>query len=307
MNCFNSLITIDGECAATEGISVAQLPYVTLKTGSKLLEEYDGSLNDFYQKIIDDASLFVQADFKAQIKHNFRTGRVLVRKDLLKFNECEDVVANDGLFKGYLIESKSNSKTKIDVNTINVWTESNVTIKVYDAIDGSELHSQDVTAATKKQSVRIGESFKTESIIIGFIQTGDVYPPQIGIGCGCANTSLRPIQTSGTSYKECDVDGGVSMFGIDYSITCDMDAYLCEFANEFTMPMLYRFGMLLFQQAKVSERINETIVKFTDDTIYEYYESEYMRYMKSIVDGYQMPCDECFTSNSSISVVPTLQ
>jgi hypothetical protein len=74
----------------------------------------------------------------------------------------------------------------------------------------------------------------------------------------------------------------------------------------FKMPVLFRFGMLLHQKASTNDRINQTIVRFTQEDVYDFYEAEYNRYLDAALDGHRPPCDECFRANSAVMFKATI-
>lgn len=309
--CLNSLIATRGECDAVDGqvLSIADLPFVSIKTGSKIIEEFDCSVDTMINELIERSVKFVKNDFKTRSKTLYNTGKIIRREDVTRFNQCTDIVSADSLFKGYLITNTSKSRSNILVERIAANLEGDVTLKVYNAIDGKELDSKEITAISGINNYEINGVYDAEEIIVGFIQDVGVYPPSNEVDfdyCFCNKyTTLKPIQTDGTDYRECSIDNGSEMFGISYSIQCDIDSYLCEIREGFGFPILWRFGMLLHQKAQTSERINETLAKFTKDDVYDYYEFEYNNSLNSLIEGWNAPCDDCFTPNSMISVVST--
>jgi hypothetical protein len=306
--CLSNLISTQGECDVTgSSLSVTDLPFMSIKTGSKIIEEFDCTVDEMVTKLISQAVTYVKNDFKTRSKTLFKTGKIIRREDVTRFNECTDLVAADGLFKGYLITNTSLSRSNILVERISAYIDGDVTLKVYNAIDGTELDSKTITAITGINNYEINGSYAAEEILIGFIQSVGVHPPSNETEfCFCNKyTTLKPITIDDADYRECNTVNGKEMFGISYSIQCDIDSYMCEIREGFSFPILYKFGMLLHQKAQMSERLNETILKFAKEDVYEYYEYEYNNNINSLIEGFNPPCDDCFEPNSMVSVVST--
>lgn len=306
--CLSTLISTHGECDVVDGqLSTTDLPFVSIKTGSKIIDEYDCTVDAMISGLVDQSVKFVKNDFRTRSKKLFDTGKVIKREDVTRFNQCATLLSAGTTFRGFLIRNTSLSRSNILVERISTYLTGDVTLKVYNAIDGTELSSQTLTASNKITNYEINGSYDAEQILIGFVQDVGVYPPSNEVDfclCNKYNT-LNPIEIDGTDYRECNTSSADALFGISYSIQCNVDSYMCEIRERFAFPILWRFGMLLHQKAQTSERLNETLAKFTKEDVYDYYEFEYNNSLNALIEGYNPPCDDCFQPNTSVRFIAT--
>ena len=104
------------------------------------------------------------------------------------------------------------------------------------------------------------------------------------------------------NLKGASSTGGLS---INYSLSCDIEPYLCSIKNTLAMPLLYKTGALLMEELIYSKRLNSVINVYKTDhkELFDKFEAEYMSSMKAIFNNLPTPRDVCFDCNSSIKFV----
>lgn len=90
---------------------------------------------------------------------------------------------------------------------------------------------------------------------------------------------------------------------VEYSIQCNHSDYLCTMNNMIALPVIYRTAAELMEYAlniSVNTRTNTTTTINRDvlKDRYDFYESKYKQYMKTLLDNILIPSDEkCFVCN----------
>ena len=287
----DSLLLTVGECEVTTGdnLVVTDLPFVTLRTGSQIVPSWDCTIDEFYKRLIKQAATFVNTDFETRANLRFRNTAVLGCSKPIRWNEKVLETAT-GVKRGFEIVNNGKAKTKVNISSVQTYWDADRTIYIED-IDGTQLGTIAVVGGDKLTTTQVNTSFTGERLYVYVTHDFDAYVP---------------YNLSGKKGEIGSLESDNAIFGINYTIECDMSQYLLDIAPRLKMPLLFKFGMLLHQQTQVSDRENNTIATFKNEDIYEYYESEYNNYLNAIVQGYDAPCDDCFQSRSAINYRATL-
>lgn len=325
MKCFNNVIGINRTCTPVEPISglyINSLPGVSLKTiDAGINEEYASGVKLIEEKIQmagDIIANHLRAGIsKIQVKSVVNAGNIGL------YVENEKVSPVVDRLRGIQYKLLGSSYLSLFLNSISIYSyeTKEIEVYVYDLITGELLDTITIDAV----------SGEVVTVAVNKKYYSDTKPMQLFI---CTDSNLEHNQASlvkghcygctssystndaFVSYSEItqgqdiiyqNLKGASSTGGlsINYSLSCDIEPYLCSIKNTLAMPLLYKTGSLLMEELIYSKRLNSVINVYKPDhkELYEKFEMEYMASMKAIFDNMPTPKDVCFACNSSIKFV----
>lgn len=218
---------------------------------------------------------------------------------------------------------KSNFQ-QINVQQIRVYLLAavNTTVKIFDAINGTELYSSALTGAIGWNTIEVNQKFTKRKLFICYNATtviGSELQVVSGIwnndyhdgGCGC-NSGCEGILYGGesaitTTVVESAITKATDVFGISpiFSVECTYDALVCNNKEIFLNAWLYLLGVELLNERLYTIRINKytTIDRPLAEKLRVEFETTFQEEMTNAVSGIDLNlCDCCIECNADVQI-----
>lgn len=309
------------------GLYIQDLPHINLKTADAIVTDQESG-TELLQKKINVAGAYLVNDLKTRLSPVF-IQRSVIQNQVAGFyqenKQSDPAIANT--LKGIQLRMIQYPYIDIFISSVSLFLNHSgvVPVLVYDLIQGKLLDTINVTAvAGETVQLNIYKKYKTNgqelNLFIGYDSTGiDAYRSYIYAqgynGCrSCPGptsysnkyiwgwskslpAASQPLQNNLTSLN---TTGGLS---ITYTLSCSEESFICQMKDKFAFALWHRAGMEVLREALISNRMNTIIMLQKDEmqTLADFFESEYLKAMDSVLRNLKFPRDICFTCNNVVS------
>lgn len=329
MNCFNNLVGIRTECESQQpsdsNLYIQDLPLISIKLANSINTEHDNGIELLEQKR-NLAIHSMLADVRAKLAPKFEQGSVLQNTTLGVYQDNKPL--NNGVadfYKGYRIQTYASGNYTIFISSISIFTDhtGEIPLQVIDLTQGRVIDTIIINGiANEIVTVDVFKEYKTNNqylnLFIGYNSTDiNSYSALLYQNATCG--SCRPATHSfkndvvlanamGLPVNGPLVQSGLVGLGeggglsITFSVNCSMDKWLCQIRNNFSLALLYKWGVEIIKEMKVTSRFNSLVTLKMDarDALLEDFELEYGKAMTDILNNLRLPNDKCFRCNSEV-------
>lgn len=331
LSCFENIINLRGICENEESksgyyandidITKDFIDQIITREFSGAKDFHDRKLAFAIKQVVDQVLTFMQPNFRSNtLLDNYRIGQ---------FQDDLNIIAGDGLLKGINIDLwNCNSYLNLFVQEIalQLTVTGTVNIKVYDLLQGKLLDTLPV-ACVANEIVRIypSKEYKSDrqklNLLFAYDSTGisanTTYLKNGSSNCSTCNNGMNNPYENISAVK---IDPGASkiksnlkMIGetggmsIVHSLSCNHESWLCSFSNLLAQSILYRYGILVMEFAKMvspNDRVNTSVDINAEeiDSRLQLYQRRYNQSMKNVLSNIKTPSDrECFTCRDTVS------
>lgn len=300
--------TCDPDPLPTSGIYVNDLPGITLKIADAGVDEETKSGVQLIKNKIRLAENDILNEIRTHLLPLTRANNV-VENDTVGFykQDLDAVAAQGGKYKGIRVRIDEYPYLNFHVNSISLKLDAVVstTIRVFDLLTGIEIDTISITTVvdtptqvvvnrtypTDKQRLHL--LFVIDAGVAGTYTTSTNSAPNTGSCFDCASGySNRYINFDGASIDIADqiidnnVDdiAGTNGMSMNYSLSCDMEPFICNMSNVLAYPMWYKTGAELMLELQVSKRLNTivTVHAKTVEFLQQYYEGKFNDLMHGV-------------------------
>jgi hypothetical protein len=253
-------------------VAFGSLPFVNSRVINKLNQDFE-TMDDLWLDCLKKGFDFLVSDFESR-QDKVVFGETLFNK--LVGGNIKESVAADGLYHGFKI--KVEKKGYYTINLTNISGDFN-SLKVL--VDGVETV---LTLDECSKGVEI-DGYNCQNIFIGFLNEGYETRKECKELC-CGFTCMDSIEVLPQTEEGVKID---TPFSFSLNIYSDIRPYILSQWKPLKMPLLYRAGMYLFQYAQTVDRVNVEGMAFKHSDVFEYYETEYNKYLTLAVGKFQPP------------------
>jgi len=318
LECFDNYIGIRGYCRDGDnppysGLYINDLPGFTADDLGNVanLDEVETHEQLFKQKL-NLAFALLKEDFFIELnsRYKVRAASVTETKKIGFFQSLEDNKFNDlsNIQRGIVLENrvhKSRKLARLKLTEVSIWANQEVDTFI-SIIDGNDITNIPVrTNPYEPVVLNVDYFLKTEQIFIvldnSFSETykSTVYPStnhNLYNSClsQCCDRSCNDFYMFGWDGNNRDFNTfGLSASAILY---CDYDALWCSLKDVLALPLLYKTGFLIMEEAVFGTRANFVRSSSGEETYLPYLEDKYKKYLNSAVMQSEQICkriDSC--------------
>lgn len=324
--CFDNYIGLEG-CgtnAPTSGFSLNDIGITKDNLDAIVQRDYDSG-TALGQGQIDFAIKSVTNQILASFGDKIQAKTLVNSSRLGKVQEniqVQDMTANYHGVEVEICNSRSYLDMAIAQFSLHTNYTGNVEIKVFDLHQGREIDSFTVASvAGEIVTVNIDKvytSYKKDlHLFIGYDATlvDSVKYTVFGSTCVSCAKSCSPVNSylsarGGTlglvdTPIESNMVGSAFTGGIafNYSISCNMEGWMCDVKNVMALPILYKAGSLISQYALRTSRSNSDTMIDVDkwEAMVESLEFNYRESMDNVIHNMRLPQDpRCFECHRPI-------
>lgn len=327
MSCFDNLIALKGGCSettlATAGVYLNDIG-ITREFIEKILSSDYAGVDDFVSSQVGLAVKKLTKDVYLKFSPKFNVKSIVEGQRLGYYPEFQTTsAAIAGTSKG--IQTKIYNDTtflNIFVSSISLYVNfsGTVNVTVYDLMDGTLLDTIPVTAVSGQiVTVTVNKTYTSNAreINLAFLYnaatvSGIQTPIIQGYCSGCYRghgyrqnryvwgNPISMLTASDKLQSNINFTSDTGGLSINYSLQCNHENWLCTNANFMALPLLYKTGYLMMDQAILyTEQMNSRtfdLAKLRERK--EMYDFEYGREMDAILKNLRIPSgDVCFVCN----------
>jgi hypothetical protein len=336
MTCLDNLIGISpllGD-VPDSGLFLSDID-ITLQQGNDLQTTNNTSGVDYLQKKIEFAQKTVVNDFVNRLRESkpnlkaFGVNTILESNTVGKYRQNKPVLnANAAVERGLYLDVNDATYLSLKVTSVSLMAQAtgNVTVKVYDLIQGIQIDSIVIACvAGEISTVSVNRSYDNngQRYQLAFLYDGAVasyindYNTSKCLGCtpswsvGNCKWSGASIADGATKIRSSLSTGGTNGangLSITYTVDCDVNSLVCQLKSRLAFPLLYKTAVLVADSYKLTPRINATvkIPNVPTEDWRAWAVSEYEKVMDNIIQGIQLPNTACFKCISRVSQVAVL-
>lgn len=328
-DCFNNLVGIRIDCGeqvkSDSDLYIQDLPFINMKLANSINTDADNSFELLENKKRMATNLLL-TDVRSRLAPKFEQASVLQNSIVGYYQENKPIKpAIPNTYKGIQIQTYNSGNYTIFISEISLFTDftGSVPVVIIDLLQGRIIDTITVNGiANQIVTTSVFKEYKTNGqytdLFIGYDSslinsyTSYVYAPYGCTSCRPGLYSYRndviyaysrslPIgssltQNALTPNNDC---GGLS---IKYSVNCTIDKWLCQIRNSLSMPLLYKWGVEILKEAKITTRFNSIVALKRDamEALQTDFETEYIKQMDDIFKNLQLPNDKCFKCNKRV-------
>jgi len=318
ISCFNNLIGIRNladEEDPDSGYYLNDLPGITtekLEDISDQTDHYEPRLawDDIYNR----STRLMENDIKSAMKKYYKnysyikdgiTGRIDIRNTNF---------AAEAFYSGWFFDLtglNENLLLTIDTVSINVITGTSLTVKIFDAITGDQLFTEDFTVTAGLNTYRILNNiplWKHRQIFIGYDATTITAKQVERFDIDLGEASANHVSTSASVVKANITSANTGLI-ITYNVGCSIDNFVCQRVDLFKDPFLYKLGIEFCNEHIYSDRINRFTLMEKEDAMA--LREEFIVTYKELLDNIFMDIkihdrDECFECAKAVTYTSQL-
>lgn len=326
LDCLDNVIGINRTCTPEtpiSGLYIQDLPGIELKVADAIVGSEYASGVRFLKDKISFAKNLMLAEIRAQLQDKLKISSVVSNQNIGYVDYNSIINAELNKYKGIQINVRDYPYFELYLQSVSVFANETKTIDVfvYDLITGTLFDTIEVTTvANAEVNVLVNKTYYSQRKALNlFICTdSDLGHYQAKLNkahCpGCTNTinnaytyiSYREI-TQGNPIIERNLQGGQSTGGISvsYSLTCSLEPLMCNMASILGMPLLFKAGYVIMNEALNTGRLNPLVLTKKEDweVLRGEFEKQYLIHIRPIMGSMKMPNDICFECNRSIKTV----
>jgi len=328
MDCLSNLIGIKGECGiiktSSASLYINDLSGITTRILDKVKDEDYFSTIELIESKIQMASGIIASTMNAQFQPSLRQNSIIASDRVGFYTGSLRVLTN--MRRGIRIKVQNAPYIQLslpEVTFLAGFDGTDVVFDVWDLTLGIKLKSFTYAEVTVDTPIVANLNFimdsKSSYIDIAIIpELGS--PIQVNSTvqntngkhvCGsCARTTqysyiagvmfnpTDPINSS-TALTNSNGTGGLSVV---YSLNCSSKNFVCSLGGAVAMPLLYKTGSLLMEEATYSRRLNSviTVGANLNQAMQTHFEGEFSATMSSLMQNIKPPQDVCFTCTPKV-------
>lgn len=254
-------------------VAFGSLPFVNSRVISKLNQDFE-TVDDLWLDCLKKGFDFMVGDFEAR-QQKVVFGESLFSK--IVGGSVKEEVASDNLFHGYRF--KIERKGYYTINLRNIQGDFTSLKVIIDGVE-SVLNLDDCS-----QGIEI-DGFNCADIFIGFENTEGYKTRKECEDLCCGFSCMDSVTINPETLEGVKID---SPFTFAINIYSEIKPYILNQWKPLKMPLLYRAGMYLFQYSQTVNRVNAEGMAFKHEDVFEYYETEYNKYLNLAVAKFQPP------------------
>lgn len=315
MACFDNYITLESSTPSRSGLYATDLPGIDSRVLDGIARNVDDTPDedheDIWPIIYKRAHRNLVSDTQKQLQAKFHTNLKLVTRETSAYKE--DYNSGSGL-AGVSIEFKLPKYARTHVLSIQVFSAqayaSAGIFKIYDTDEDGELLDTITTAISQgRNTINVDTDYEADKIFIAydsavysFKQTENKYYAD------SAYNEFGPVTCDESLYGDEDFNalvvqengGGVNG---KFIIHCSIEKYVCENLKLFEDALLYRIGLEITVERRLTERLDKYVVMTQErwDELKNFYEAQYKTNLMNTIDGGNIMEDEyCFACRNTV-------
>lgn len=326
LDCLDNIIGINRTCTPEtpiSGLYIQDLPGIELKVADAIVGAEYASGVKFLKDKIEFAKNLMLAEIRAQLQDKLKISSVISNQNIGYVDYNALINAEIGKYKGIQINVRDYPYFELALQSISVFATEDKTIDVfiYDLITGTLLDTIPVTTVANTEiNVLVNKKYYSQRKALNLFICTDSnlghYQARLNRShCpGCTNTinnaytyiSYREI-SQGSPVLERNLLGGQSTGGlaVSYSLSCSLEPFMCNMASILGMPLLFKAGYVVMNEAVNTGRLNSLVLTKKEDweELRDEFEKQYLIHIRSIMGSMKMPNDICFECNRAIKTV----
>ena len=335
MSCLNdmNLVGLRNDCGtdiitSTSGyyLNDLEMPGL-LELVASAKDKQTATAQDELVRILGNASRLTVDLFRTHIGDRYTVGSLLEGETIGVYEPPRQTQAAQAYNVGIELKVQRNRYAQIQVDRIGIVTQASTTVpvKAWDLYSGEELYSEDiVTIAGVPAFVNVDWSFagrgEIRDIFVGYDATsvGTYQTLFGGVGCNSCNGGsmnlrhlqayTRKIATGSNPQGSLLSQTGTSGLMLNVSLVCNMDNYICSYANMLAPVVWYRAGQLTADMLLYSQRLSPKVAAYKDQykELSEKYMAEWQAHFQAMLSNVTIPKGECFKCQSKTKIVSRL-
>jgi len=325
--CFTNLISIGGcrnPVTPTSGLMMNDIGITLPELEQFIDKDYLNGQALFEAKLKFSLNV-VFSSLQAFLSPKYKAHSIISSARAGQFQDNKVVVAGQANFLKGIYFDLLNSDSYVDlfVSAVSLHTDFTGDIPIYfiDLVQNRILETMTLTSVAEEISVlHVNTLFKSNrkklSLAIVYDSEGiNSYKTVLRTDCaGCQDPHItnRYLRIKGIKLPELlpyivsnvVPQNDTAGMSVEYSVQCNHSDYLCTMNNMIALPVIYKTAAELMEYAlniSVNTRTNTTTTINRDvlKDRYDFYESKYKEYMKTLLNNVLLPSDEkCFVCNS---------
>lgn len=329
MDCLTNLVGIKGDCGTpttpSANLWLNDLPAITIKSSNAAVNAEQESGYDLLSQKLAFADNIIEQDVRAHLAPYISLSSIVDNDVIGKYQDDLPLVSSEsGRYKGIQIKIDEYPYLSLFVSSIRLQLTSAITtdILVFDLISGKQIDSFEITSvADEITEVIVNKSYKAtrQKLNLLFVYDAGVASARkstaYGTSSGCSTcrgnwdynyASFRgaSIGTGATKTNvNVSAENSTAGMSLTYSLSCDIEPFICSISSLLGMPKLYLTGSLVMQEYIFSDRLNHivTVQKEDHKALQMEYSNEYMSRMGALLENMKLPKDGlCFRCDPPI-------
>lgn len=309
--CYSNYIGIDQSVASSEsGLYVTDLLGVTIKQLDDLTKEDQDDYEAFFESLKKTAWRNLRIDTQKRLGNKFLLDKKLLTRETSEFNTTLN--ANTGL-AGVKIHVDLPKYARLQILSIGVksdqaYTSPEAEFYVYRKDENGEL----LETFTKELSggvntVPVYTDYEEDELFIAYdTELLSLYSTQNRYYDDYIKFSKDLSCTFPCSYGSEGFVQQVNAGGLNvkFVVYCSLDKFICENLNLFQNAYLYRIGVDLTRERRVSDNVNRFTVMTAEraDELFALYFDDYEKALSAVIDTINIKEDPiCFVCKSIVT------
>lgn len=323
MDCLNDFIGIRGLCTdvtAGSGLYINDLPGMKLKSLEGLSDNETEDFRAIWDKIYGRAQENFITDVLAFMPENMKANQVVESAEFGRAKADETAVASTNEYKGIQIKAWGSSYLAVEIEQAQIYsnaTANNVTIKIFDTLDGVELYTGDFDLVEGWNMVQInqtilarGDRFELFVCYDGndltSMETNPTSSEMVFSTARGAKVTVGTTPIEGNLSFESDTFGMI----LNWNTICSIEHFICRNKQRLKNALRYKAGIEYLIEVMMEDEVVSRQTLIPADQLQarmEQMESIYQQQMEKAMQNLEPIRDNvCFECNSSIKLVSTL-
>ncbi len=325
MGCFDNLVTLREYCAEDAPLSDVYLNDIGLNQSlieDILTGDYQtvrGMVNSTINASVKEIAATIGGHFRGEIKTHSA-----IEQGVIGVPSGTNTVITGSGFRGVKLSlHNSNSYIAFALSGVSLHLNytGNVNVLVYD-LNTNELLDTIAVDALPGQTVKVFPNKKYTSyynrlnLWIGYDSDGINSFETLSrssVCCGNYGRKTEYLQATPMAVTGAFIDANLtaltttSGIGIDYSIWCDLEAWLCTYSRMLAMPIAHKTAAEIFRRGLMvspttrtnnSTTVNSDLLKMN----YDYHMASYLDGIKAAIEAIHLPTNNaCFVCHSRVT------
>ena len=289
-SCLENIVGVrcGGDTSLT-GLYIEDLEGINLRTAANIADSSFQNGLELLRAKIDFATKRVKEDLLSAFYPYFRMNTLIDENQVGIFleNKYHNISGSD---RGARFKIRRTRLSKIRIKSVCVCLEAPTysnyswTVKI---IDGNNLVQIPFTTDSAGRATLFPD-YLAENDEVFVVMAGNAIRPcetKVKAGCYCSTKATEFITGQGWS----GTTTSTSSFGLQVNAVaeCQNDELICLINHKLGFPILYKAGIEIVSEWKVSDRLNSTtlIEDGSEDYLLSKFEHEYKRSLKTIVES----------------------
>ena len=233
-------------------------------------DQYEARLA--WDDIYDRSSRIMESDIKTAMNRYYKGYSYKAHSITGALDVKNVTLATEAFYSGWyfdLVGLSPNQSIVFETATIHVVTGSSFSIKVFDALTGEQLFTEDYTATAGLKTYRILQSFplwKHRQIFVAYDATAITVKQVDRFDLNLGVASANHVSTSASVVND-NLTASETGMMLNYNVSCSLDNFVCQRIDLFTNPFLYKMGIEFCNERIYSDRINRWTLMDKDEAI----------------------------------------